>query len=204
MVYQISAVIPPADIISKAGKEILQMINSVNIPSLAGPEYPLVAGFVRLAFHDCIGDGGCDGCIDIDGSFNTGLIRFINILDGLYSTPYIKNVSRADFYALAAVVALEKATEKLMDKFHGRSQLKIGRKDCSTVPDEDSKNNFPSAMGNVDQTLCYFTREFGFNTRESVALLGAHTLGRARMETSGFEGRWVQTSTTESVNLQVS
>lgn len=55
-------------------------------------------------------------------------------------------------------------------------------------------------MGNVNQTLCYFTREFGFNTRESVALLGAHTLGRARMETSGFEGRWVQTSTTESVN----
>ena len=130
----------------------------------------------------------------------TGLIRFINILDGLYSTQYIKNVSRANIYALAAVVTLEKATETSMDKFHGQSQLKIGRKDCSTVPNEDSKNNFPSAMGNVNQTLCYFTREFGFNTRESVALLGAHTLRRARMETNGFEGRWVQTSTTESVN----
>ena len=200
MIYQVTAVIPPDDIISKAGKEILETINSVNIPSSAGPEYPLVAGFVRLAFHDCIGDGGCDGCIDIDEPINTGLIRFINILDGLYITQYIKNVSRADFYALAAVVALEKATEKSMDKFHGRSQLKFGRKDCSTTPDEDSKNKFPSAMGNIDQTLSYFTREFGFNTRESVVLLGAHTLGRARMETSGFEGRWVRTSTTDGVN----
>ena len=200
MIFQVTAVIPTGHIISKAGKEILEMINSVNIPSSTGPEYPLVAGFVRLAFHDCIGDGGCDGCIDIDKPINTGLIRFINMLDGLYSTQYIKNISRADFYALAAVVALEKATEKSMDKFHGRSQLKFGRKECSTTPDEDSKNKFPSAMGNVDETLSYFTREFGFNTRESVALLGAHTLGRARMETSGFEGRWVRTSTTGGVN----
>ena len=126
MVYQVSTVIPLADIIAKAGKEILQMINFVNIPSSAGPEYPLVGGFVRLAFHDCTGHGGFDGYIDIDKPMDTGLIRSIKILYGLYRTQYIKIVSRADFYALAAVVALEKATEKSMDKFHGRSQLKFG------------------------------------------------------------------------------
>ena len=113
MIFQVTAVIPTDHIISKAGKEILEMINSVNIPSSTGPEYPLVAGFVRLAFHDCIGDGGCDGCIDIDKPINTGLIRFINMLDGLYSTQYIKKYITSRFLCPCSCCCIGKSYRKI-------------------------------------------------------------------------------------------
>ena len=32
----------------------------------------LLPGLVRLAFHDCVGNGGCDGCIDITKADNAG------------------------------------------------------------------------------------------------------------------------------------
>ena len=131
---------------------------------------------------------------------NAGLIRYITILDGLFTSKYAKKKSRADFYALAAVVGLEKATSYSQDKFRGRYQLKFGRKDCSTVPHKDSKNSFPSALGNIDDTLSFFAWESGFNTREVVALLGAHTLGRVRMETSKSEGYWVRSTSANDVN----
>ena len=81
-----------------------------------------------------------------------GLSRYINALNPLFHIKYSRRMSRADFYALASVVALEKATEKVADKFLGRSQLTFGRKDCSTVPEEDSENRLPSALGNIDDT----------------------------------------------------
>ena len=200
LAYHILALVPNSYIIRRASRDILRQINSEKIPSSAGTEYPLISGFARVAFHDCIGDGGCDGCLDMSRPPNGGLIRYITILDGLFTRRYAKKMSRADFYALAAVAGLEKATSCSQDKFLGRYQLKFGRKDCSTVPHEDSQNNFPNVVGNIDDTLSYFAKEFGFNTRETVALLGAHTLGRVRMETSGFEGRWVRNTLANGVN----
>ena len=200
LVYHVLALVPNFYVIRRASRDILRQINSEKIPSSAGTEYPLIGGFARLIFHDCIGDGGCDGCLDINIPPNAGLIRYITTLDGLFTSRYADKMSRADFYALAAVVGLEKATSYSQDKFRGRYQLKFGRKDCSTVPHEDSKNKFPSALGNIDDTLSFFAKEFGFNTRETVALLGAHTLGRVRMETSGFEGRWVRNTSIDGVN----
>ena len=194
------AIIPTPLDIRRASHDILHLINLARVPPLVGREFPFVAGFVRLAFHDCIGKGGCDGCVDVKNPENAGLSRYINALNPLFHIKYSRRMSRADFYALASVVALEKATEKLADKFLGRSQLKFGRKDCSTVPEEDSENHFPSALGNIDDTLSYFAREFGFSPQETVALLGAHTLGRSRIENSGFEGRWVRNTTAKGVN----
>ena len=37
----------------------------------------------------------------------------------------------------------------------------------------------------------FFAFEFGFNENETVALLGAHTLGRASSDNSGVSGTWV-------------
>ena len=172
------AIIPTPLDIQRASHDILHLINLARVPPLVGREFPFVAGFVRLGFHDCIGKGGCDGCVDVKNPENAGLSRYINALNPLFHVKYSRRMSRADFYALASVVALEKATEKLADKFLGRSQLKFGRKDCSTVPEEDSENHFPSALGNIDDTLSYFARKLGFSPQKTVALLGAHTLGR--------------------------
>ena len=37
----------------------------------------------------------------------------------------------------------------------------------------------------------FFSTEFGFTTREVAALMGAHTLGSASIDNSGFQGVWV-------------
>ena len=199
-INHVLAIIPTPQDVQRASHDILHLINFAKVPPLVGREFPFVAGFARLAFHDCIGEGGCDGCVDVNNPENAGLSRYINALNPLFHIKYSRRMSRADFYALASVVALEKATEKVADKFLGRSQLTFGRKDCSTVPEEDSENRFPSALGNIDDTLSYFAREFGFSAQETVALLGVHTLGRARTENSGFEGRWVRNTTAKGVN----
>ena len=197
LTYHILALVPSSNIIRRESRDILQQINSEKIPSAADTECLLISGFARVVFHDCI--GGCDECLDMSRPPNGGLIRYITILDGLFTSRYAKKMSRADFYA-RAVVGLEKATSYSQDQFLGRYQLKFGRKDCSTVPHEDSQNNFLNVVGNIDDTLSYFAKEFGFSTRETVALLGAHTLGRVRIETSGFEGRWVRNTLANGVN----
>eukprot|EP00662_Eupelagonemidae_sp_cell21_P021244 gene21244-10389_t len=35
---------------------------------------------VRLAFHDCVGVGGCDGCLDMSDPENAGLERILAVL----------------------------------------------------------------------------------------------------------------------------
>ena len=39
--------------------------------------------------------------------------------------------------------------------------------------------------------MSYFATEFGYTEREVTALLGAHTLGKADIFNSGFNGVWV-------------
>jgi hypothetical protein len=46
-----------------------------------------------------------------------------------------------------------------------------------------------------DNLMDYFETEFGFTANETVALMGAHTLGRARTDNSGFNGAWITGAT---------
>ena len=41
-----------------------------------GGERPFIAGLVRLVFHDCVGTGGCDGCINHNLDANKGLEKY--------------------------------------------------------------------------------------------------------------------------------
>ena len=198
--YHAAAITPTPNTVTLAKNLILAEINSVTIVNSAGTEFPLVGGFVRVSFHDCIGNGGCDGCIDHSIEDNAGLKRYTDILDRVYQASFIGKISRADFYALAAITALEKATEATSDKFLGGNRMKFGREDCCTSPEEDSRNNFPRSIGNLKETLAYFAKEFNFTPEQVVALLGAHTLGRAHIEESGNEGRWVR-STNDAVGV---
>ena len=81
------------------------------------------------------------------------------------------------------------------------ASFRVGRKDCSADGREnDASEKFPGAdMQNLEVVTDFFESAFGLSTRETIALLGAHTLGRARTENSGFEGQWVPGSTGPNV-----
>jgi len=75
--------------------------------------------------------------------------------------------------------------------------FQYGRKDCiSEYPEEyeqyktDRPEKHPNPEGNGDATLDFFKDEFGFTGRETVAIMGAHTLGRMRPQHSLFKYVW--------------
>ena len=61
------------------------------------------------AFHDCVSDS-CDGCINRDNDSNAGLSDLIDNLDTAYVGTYDSEMSRADFWALAGITAIERMT----------------------------------------------------------------------------------------------
>ena len=67
--------------------------------------------FCFSVFHDCVSDS-CDGCINIDNDSNNGLSNSIENLDTLYLGTYDSLMSRADFWTLAAIAAIERGTRK--------------------------------------------------------------------------------------------
>ena len=150
--------------------------------------------FARLAFHDCVGGGHCDGCINHTLPDNAGLKTYTDALDIGYNS-ISATMSRTDFYALASLTALKRATFYTDIPFTALEdgKFKVGRIDCSLSPNEDAAPNIPFPSGDFhnSQTLNFFVLEFGFNADETVALLGAHTLGRAHAKDSGYEGKWV-------------
>merc|ERR1711874_388850 len=150
---------------------------------------------VRLSFHDCV--GGCDGCLNVNNHDNAGLVAS---LDTLYlANSYDSLLSRADFWALAGVYAVDKTIELNNDDC-GEDDCEVpdsglvfqwGRTDCDTAPYTDVDVGLPSALLDHAHVMSFFAGEFGFDDNETVALLGAHTLGRASSDNSGFSGTWI-------------
>ena len=76
-------------------------------------------------------------------------------------------------------------------------KFQYGRRDC--VPDDSTsgayktskKEAHPNPEGNGDETMEYFQKHFKLNGRETISLMGAHTLGRLRMSTSAYKYQWV-------------
>ena len=64
--------------------------------------------------------------------------------------------------------------------------------DCSTAPYTTDDEGLPSALLDYDGVMDFFQEEFGFDANETVALMGAHTLGAANPDNSGFNGVWVE------------
>jgi len=158
----------------------------------------LIPTAVRLAFHDCV--GGCNGCVNLENASNNGLGDLVASLDTLYTANgYDSLLSRADFWALAGIYAVDKAIE-LNNAACTSDDCQVpesglvfqwGRVDCDTAPTTTDVGNFPSANWDHTQVMNYFFNEFGFNDRETVALLGAHTLGNADTANSGYNGPWI-------------
>jgi len=164
----------------------------------------LLAGLVRLIFHDCVGNG-CDGCINMNMTDNRGLQTYIDQVEGLYTsghvdeTPLAELISRADFWTLGAIEAINYGCEKAQGNCRRNCPpvpypnivFQTGRVDCPTAPYDEVEPPLPQALKGLDHVLTFFADTFGFDEKETVAILGAHTLGAAHSDASGFAGPWV-------------
>lgn len=149
-------------------------------------------GLVRLAFHDATtyskisNDGGPDGFVNLNDVDNKGLKKHIDFLEELWESNRDR-ISRADFWYLAAVTVIENAGGPKVN-------FRYGRKDCPS-PEACEKNNDIGRLPRPDMDWFYirgfFNYALGMTDREITALFGAHVLGRAHPENSGFDGPWV-------------
>merc|ERR1712029_858454 len=66
-----------------------------------------------------------------------------------------------------------------------------GRTDCALSPDSDDEHEFPEPTMDRAGMMTYFKDHYGFIENETVALMGAHTLGGCDAVDSGYRGMWV-------------
>lgn len=165
----------------------------------------LAAKFLRLGFHDCV--GGCDGCVDLNNPENFGLDIPINALAPIVNNTRYKaaGLTRADIWALATLTGCNVAHPNSNDFFSLGSYGRVGCEDlgtpCFDVAGEDvgctpitgPHRDLPLSDLDTDDVLDFFNDAFGFTDQETVALMGAHTLGAAKITNSGFNATrgWV-------------
>jgi len=159
---------------------------------------------LRLTFHDCV--GGCDGCLDITDPDNAGLEGLVADLESVYQAEGFGSfISRADMWALMGIWAINQTiidnNDDCADGTHTNSACQTvpdlqvtfqwGREDCPSAPYSTGHVGLPAGTLNYVGLMDFFSKEFGFSTREVTALMGAHTLGNAEISNSGFHGTWV-------------
>lgn len=140
------------------------------------------AAMVRLAFHDCqvfgcdasiLLDSGQDGTAELESGANLGVRRldFIDNVKARLEAACPQTVSCADIIAMAArdAVALNGGPD---------IAIPLGRLDGFQASSSAAESSLPPATISVSSMLSLFG-VMGMNAAESVAILGAHTLGVA-------------------------
>jgi cytochrome c peroxidase len=124
---------------------------------------------------------------------NAGLDKMVVKLEPLKQR--YPEVSYADLYTLAGKVAIEAAggphitwRAGRVDELSPEAVTPDGR-----LPDADKHNGHEANAKHLRMDVFY---RMGFNDREIVCLSGAHALGRAHADASGYSGPWTPTPTT--------
>lgn len=164
---------------------------------------------LRFAGHDLMdyrkgeaNGGGSDGCIDFSTGDNAGLESCLK--SAKIPEAYAKHcdkVSLADFTVIAAeaVMGRTSPTYDSKDSFSETSLLHTfrenflaGRETANTCP--WSIDRMPDAeQGVVAMKEIFYDHVFAASKdgwRLTSALIGAHTLGGASLENSGYDGTW--------------
>ncbi|OVA19838.1 heme peroxidase [Macleaya cordata] len=163
--------------IDKARRQLRALISSKNCAPI----------MLRLAWHDAgtfdvkTKTGGANGSIRNDEELkhgaNSGLKIAIEFCEEVKKNH--PRITYADLYQLAGVVAVEITGGPTVE-------FVPGRKDSLVSPKE---GRLPDAKQGVQHLRDIFYR-MGLSDKDIVALSGAHTLGRAHPERSGFAGAW--------------
>jgi len=167
----------PEQIVAQAAQAVLALIQNNR-----RTQADLMGLFVRLAFHDAGGlTGGANGCVDLTHSSNLGLQQAVDLLAPIV-TAATGVLSQADVWVLASNVAIQAAGGPSLE-------LRKGRIDVASCVGAGAAH--PDAEQGHAHITQVFVNRLGFSTREIAALMGAHVLGRAVREISGYNGRWV-------------
>jgi len=167
-----------------------------------------LATIVRLGFHSCVGGGGCHGCLNVEDPGNRLLEDVYSPLYTIWlNLKYKDQVSRADFLAAAANFGIEETVKNNNEGCQGEDCIPepnfeyfFGRKDS------DSCLNEPDIMpvSHLDYAgmTGFFREKFNMEPKEVVALMGVHTLGRASLNNSGFDGEWMAMKDDDDENVR--
>jgi len=168
-------------------------------PCTLGDTY---GALVRLPFHDTFGQGTSpNGCIDFREPANNGLQAIVAQLAASWA-PFSASISKADYWVLAATLAIQFSSTPAAG---GTGRLPpspgvltlpfvTGRVDAATCNDVGL---LPGAGFSWAQSAAFFG-SVGLSVADIVALFGAHALGRAEFQNSGFDGGWTTTQSSFS------
>lgn len=163
-----------------------------------------MGGLVRLAFHDATGGSGrVDGCIDVAEPANAGLEPIVSQLHEAW-LPFADVISFADTVVVAGNLAIRVASTAAAggggggghvgppESNGGPLQLafRFGRPDTTTPFSCDDVGRLPGSTFSWATSQQFFAARFGLTVTETVALFGAHSVGRAEAANSGIDGGW--------------
>lgn len=166
-----------------------------------------VGALIRLGFHDAgtfnrrDGTGGAHACImefctdpdacEFTAAENNGLQLVVRAIDGMYKQNELSSVlTKADFMHLFVAVGVEIASNGGITM-----PFRWGRSDCSISPAR-LPGALPDANWGRSKVVNFFSSRMGFSETETIALIGAHSVGRAAPSFSGFDGAWDTTPAT--------
>jgi L-ascorbate peroxidase len=149
---------------------------------------PCMPTLVRLCFHDAgtydpaTGQGGADASIiyEMDRPDSAGLQFALDKIkevkeNGNHITDML---SMADLIQLGGICGIQYCGGPTMT-------FKMGRKDATH---EGPTGNLPDPA--QPHLMSAVFHRMGFSDQQIVAIMGVHTLGKAKMDTSGYEGTW--------------
>jgi len=165
---------------------------------------------LRAAGHDFMDfrndAGGSDGCLRFDDPDNKGLINCLRgdfdmdgdtDLDSFNRTLHdvYKNfcgvVSLADFIVIAgeAVMGFTETSHAVNLKLDFQNNFRYGRTTSATCVDAVALPN-PADGCRANEVTFLASDAFGMTWRQTAALMGVHTIGKASIQNSGYSGWW--------------
>jgi len=151
---------------------------------------------VRLAWHasgtydKATGTGGSNGATmrfqEANHGANAGLKVARDLLEPIKKQ--FPGISYADLWTLAGAVAIEEMGGPAIPWRPGRTDAADG----SACPPD---GRLPDASKDAGHIRDVFEKRMGFSPRETVALIGAHALGRCHADRSGYVGPWTRSPT---------
>merc|ERR1719491_1775804 len=163
------------------------------------PQADFAGCIVRFAGHDLMDfngqTGGSDGCIKFEDPDNKGLQECMLQVRTVYHD-ICTRVSLADFIVVAAEALIMRSRHDWDGMKSPSLRMDVGfqfgrqtRLQC------EDNGPLPNAMQSRGESNCKavednFLDQLGLTWRYGTALMGVHTLGRAELKNSGFDGWW--------------